>query len=80
MFQRELIELGLRVKEIREKRGLSVNELAKHSGIGRGQLYKLESGQANPTFTMLCRLALALQCDLATLVAVVPNSVILYSK
>jgi transcriptional regulator with XRE-family HTH domain len=50
----------LRVREWRERRGLSYRQLATRAGIALSTLYRVESGSASPTVAMLERLAAAL--------------------
>ena len=50
----------LRVREWRERRGLSYRELARRTGVALSTLYRIESGAASPTIAMLERLAAAL--------------------
>jgi transcriptional regulator with XRE-family HTH domain len=49
------------VRHLREARGLTQEQMAKLSGIPRATWGHLESGAANPTLSVLHRLALALQ-------------------
>jgi len=54
-------EFGLRLRALREARGLSVEELARASGIERSAVFKLEGGRnPNPTVATLERYARAL--------------------
>ena len=39
--------LGTRVKRLRERRGWTQHELARHSGVSRTTIASLESGQRN---------------------------------
>ena len=52
--------LGMRIKQTRTRQGLSQTAVAKQARIARQYLYKLETGQADPTVTVLKRLAKAL--------------------
>ncbi|WP_436136220.1 helix-turn-helix domain-containing protein [Acidovorax sp. LjRoot129] len=51
--------LGLRVKELRAEYGLTQEDLADRSGLFRTYLSRIESGQANPTLTVLYQVAAA---------------------
>jgi DNA-binding Xre family transcriptional regulator len=54
-------EFGRRLKELREARGLSVEDVVRASGIERSALFKLEGGKnPNPTVGTLERYARAL--------------------
>lgn len=54
-----------KLKEHRERAGVSLNELAARSGIDKAALSRLENGrQANPTIDTLSRYAAALDMEL----------------
>lgn len=55
------MQLGRRVRNLREMRGLGLNELARAARVSPGYLSQLESGQRdNPSVDVLHRLAAAL--------------------
>lgn len=60
MPKRKLPPLALRLRTLREAAGLSAVALAEAIGVTRQYVYRLEAGQNEPTFTLLCRLADAL--------------------
>lgn len=47
------MNVGLRIKEIRESRGYTVNKLANLSGISQSHLREIELGNKNPTVETL---------------------------
>jgi len=57
------------VRAIREARGLSQQQIAKAAGIPRATWTNLESGAANPTLTVLVKVANALQVRVDELLA-----------
>lgn len=59
--------LGFRLKEKRKEKGLSLNAVAKLSGISRSMLSQIERGESSPTVATLWNLTRALQLDLAEL-------------
>jgi len=61
--------LALNVRHLRSARQLSQAQLAEIAGIPRPTLANLESGKANPTLSVLMRLASALQVLIEELVA-----------
>lgn len=61
-------KIGVKIKVLREKRGLSQEALAERAGITRGYLARLETGRHEPTLTMLGKLAKALRVKVADLV------------
>lgn len=60
--------VGRRLRELRDGRGLSLSELARRAGIGKGSLSEIESGRRNPTLETLYALTLPLQVPLTALV------------
>ncbi|WP_431043452.1 helix-turn-helix domain-containing protein [Streptomyces sp. P1-3] len=59
-------QVGLRLRELREARGLSLSEVARRSKIGKGTLSELESGRRNPTLETLYAVTTALEVPLST--------------
>lgn len=62
--------LGLRVKQLRATKGLTQEDLADRCQMFRTYLSRIESGQANPTLTMLYDLALGLEVSVQELLAI----------
>jgi transcriptional regulator with XRE-family HTH domain len=56
---------GARLRELREARGLSVSQLARQTGLGKGTLSELESGRRNPTLQTLYAVTTALGVPLS---------------
>jgi transcriptional regulator with XRE-family HTH domain len=61
--------LGANVRQLRQARGLTQEQMAKLSRLPRATWSNLESGAANPTLAVLHRVALALQVSLEELIA-----------
>lgn len=59
----------LRLREVREDRGLSQAALAELAGIKQGYVSDLERGRRMPSFEILIRLRDILDCSLDDLVA-----------
>ena len=59
--------LVLKIKEIRLKRNLTQEKLAKLSGISKSYIGDLERNEKEPTISILCRLAEGLQVDIKDL-------------
>ncbi|NBE51836.1 helix-turn-helix domain-containing protein [Streptomyces boluensis] len=53
-------EVGRRLKRLRQDGGLSLSELSRRSGVGKGTLSELEAGRRNPTLETLYALTTAL--------------------
>ena len=62
--------LGVRVRELRKGRGLTLDELAASSGVSRAMISKLERGEKNPTLVIAARLAEGLGVSLSRLAGV----------
>lgn len=48
------------IKMLRERRGMTQEQLAQKSGIGRSHLARLETGKQDPTLSTLEKIAAAL--------------------
>lgn len=68
-----LHELGKRIRAQRKSIGLTQEALALVADIDRSYYGAVERGERNVTFTVLCRLCIALQCDVASLTKGLPN-------
>lgn len=66
--QQEVFErtysLGMQVVELRERRGLTQEDLAKRTGIDQADISRIERGAANPTARTLLRIGDALGAEL----------------
>ena len=58
--------LGRNVKQLREARALTQQQMAKIAGLPRATWANLESGEGNPTLAVLSRVAFAFQVSLET--------------
>jgi transcriptional regulator with XRE-family HTH domain len=59
--------LGERVRELRRRRGLTLERLAELSGVSRAMISKLERGEKNPTLVVAAKLAEGLGVTLSRL-------------
>lgn len=64
-----LESIGLRLRALRKDRGLTLQEVAEHSGISVSTLSRLESGKRQPTLDLLIPLARVHRVALDQLVA-----------
>ncbi len=55
--------IGTRVREHRKKAGLSLDALARASGVSKAMLSQIEQNKANPTVVVLCKIAEGLRID-----------------
>ncbi|WP_367277655.1 helix-turn-helix domain-containing protein [Maricaulis sp.] len=63
-----LVQLGGRIRKVREARGLSLHELARLSGISAPALSQIETGKRDLRVTSLYRIAAALRIPAGELV------------
>jgi len=70
----DLAELGSRIRNRRKTMGFSQEKFAQHAGIDRSYMGAIERGERNVTFWLLCDLAVALQCDLGSLLENLPTA------
>lgn len=62
--------VGANQKQIRTERGLSLDALAKLSGVSRSNLAQIERGKANPSIATVWQIASALKVGFSELVTV----------
>lgn len=68
-----LSELGVRIRAKRKTLGWTQEDLASAAEIDRSYVGGVERGERNLTFTVLCHLCQALQCDVAELTRGLPE-------
>jgi transcriptional regulator with XRE-family HTH domain len=73
MQNTDLNTLGQRIKERRKVLGLTQEGLAAKAEIDRSYIGGVERGERNVTFTMLCSICVALDCDIAALTSSLPK-------
>lgn len=59
IMQNESTKLGLNLKKIRTKKGISQGDIAKELGVSRGFISTIENGKTNPTLATIAKLAKA---------------------
>jgi transcriptional regulator with XRE-family HTH domain len=59
--------VAMRLKALREQKGLTQEQLAQRAGISRGYLARLETARQDPRLSILERLAEALKVSVAKL-------------
>ena len=62
-----LSQLPARLKRARQAQGLSLDAVAKLSGVSRSMVSQIERGESSPTISTLWNLTRALQVDVAGL-------------
>ncbi|MBI2218948.1 MAG: helix-turn-helix transcriptional regulator [Candidatus Rokubacteria bacterium] len=63
----------VKVREWRERRGMTYRALADQAGIALSTLYRIESGAASPTVAMLEKIARALDVRVIDLIPTEPK-------
>ncbi|NJR80269.1 helix-turn-helix domain-containing protein [Sphingomonas corticis] len=66
------IEVGRRIRARREAAGVSQEEFARRTGLGRSFFGRIERGAQNVSLETLARIAVALPVDLGELLAGLP--------
>ena len=61
------LKLGIRIKEIRSRLGITLEEASQRTGLARSTLSKIENEQISPTFQAMQKLANGLQIDMPQL-------------
>jgi transcriptional regulator with XRE-family HTH domain len=61
--------VGANLRRLRVKRGLSLERLARASGVSRAMLSQIELGQSTPTINLLWKVARALNVPFSTLIS-----------
>src|SRR4051794_8256823 len=64
------LKLGRRIRELRNRAGLSLEELAERSKVSRAMLSKIERGENNPTLLVVVKIASGLGISIAQLIGV----------
>jgi transcriptional regulator with XRE-family HTH domain len=67
MKDRNPVNVGARIRELRKDRGLSLRALAELSGLSLNAVSRIERGESSPTVASLFSLATALQVHIADL-------------
>jgi transcriptional regulator with XRE-family HTH domain len=62
------VAIGKRIAELREKRGLTLSQLAKLVGMSKSALWAVEQGRVSPTISTLWKIANALDVTFGELV------------
>lgn len=68
-YKKELIKLGQHIRELRESKGMSQEQLAADAEIPYSSVNEIEAGKTNPTIASLMALAEALEVPLEKLVS-----------
>ena len=61
--------LGSRIRALRHRQGLTLEDVAARSGVSRAMLSKIERGQNNPTLVVVVKIALGLGLTTSQLIS-----------
>lgn len=61
------MRIEILIREIRESKKLTIDDLAKMSGISKGHLSKIERQEVEPSISTVIRIAKALKVDIQDL-------------
>lgn len=65
--QRTDIKIGGRIRQLRQERGMTLDQLAAQAGISASHLSRLERDQAEPSFTVAAAIAQQIGVSLSDL-------------
>ena len=61
--KRFYMRIEILIRNVREEKGISINQLSKMTGISKGHLSRIENQETMPTILTLERIAIALKVD-----------------
>lgn len=62
------MQLGQKIRDLRLRRGLTVQKLAEASGLSKGFVSQVENGRTSPSLATLYDIARSLETSVASLV------------
>ncbi len=68
IFEKVLKDIGARIREIREMKGISQQDLAATCNFEKGNMSRIEAGRTNLTIRTLHKISLALGVTISDLV------------
>lgn len=68
-----------RIKQFRSQKKISLDELARRSGVSKGMLVEIEGCKANPSIALLCKIAAAMGVSVADVVNVASEPISILS-
>lgn len=57
------MRIEILIRNVREEKGISINQLSNMTGISKGHLSRIENQETMPTILTLERIAIALKVD-----------------
>ena len=74
MNEQAPVDVGARIRELRQERRLSLRAMAERSGLSLNAISRIERGESSPTVASLFLIANALKVHIADLFTVAPES------
>lgn len=65
------MRIEILIKNVRENKGMTLDELARKSGVSKSHLSYIERNEKEPSISVLCRIAIALKVDIKELYRVI---------
>ncbi len=66
-FRRVVVQLGRKVRKLRQELGWTVEEASERFGIEPAHVRRIEAGRTNPSLATLVSIALGLETDIVSL-------------
>lgn len=66
-------EIGLRIREVRKQKHLTLDELSKSSGVATSHLGAIERGKSTPSIFVCFKICNAMHISIKTLVELIPT-------
>ncbi|MFK5972622.1 MAG: helix-turn-helix transcriptional regulator [Flavobacteriaceae bacterium] len=70
--KKQLILLGIQIRNLRKNKGLSQESMALEAGIDRSYMGSIERGERNVSFLTLVKIATVLECEISTFTKNIP--------
>ena len=67
--EKQAIGFGARLRELRQERGMTLQQASKATGVAQSTLSKMENEQLSPTYNLMQKLALGLEIEMPQLFA-----------
>lgn len=72
--------IGANLRHLRQSKGMSIDALAKQVGVSKLTLIKIEQGDANPTLSVIWKIANGLKISITTLLSIESDVSVVHSK
>ncbi len=66
------MKIEILIKQVRQEKNMTLETLAKLSGISKGHLSKIERQERDPKLSTIIQIAMALKVDVSDLYKIIP--------